>query len=58
MAASRTHAANSPDFLSQVGIKARMSRIYNSSGMTDQVTDERVPSVPIRSTRRGFMLVE
>jgi hypothetical protein len=54
----RTQAVSGPNFLLEVGMKERMSRIYNSPGMTDQVTDERVPSVPIRSRRRGFMLGE
>lgn len=50
--------ASVASFHSEVGMKERMSRIYNSSCRTDQVTDERVPSVPIRSERCGFMLVE
>ena len=59
VATTRTHAADiRVNFLSEAVIKKRMSRIYNSSATTDQVTDERVPSVPIRSKGCGFMLEE
>ena len=54
-AASRTQAP-SAIFLTEVVVKESMFRIYNSSGTRDQVTDERVPSVPIQIGRVGFML--
>lgn len=57
-AATKNHAAASGASLNEYAMKERMSRIYNSSGTTDQVTDERVPSVPIRDGPCGFMLVE
>ena len=50
--------ASVASFHSEVGMKERMSRIYNSSAGNDQVTDERVPSVPIHIRPCSLMLVK